>query len=163
MQRFGNFFRWFTDHWMRWGIPTIVASAPTAGTWILARRREWKEARRAKTDRAVDSRVLGALQDRNLWRPPRPWTGAGDMLVRSAEIAEALSLDCDIVIDSLERLEARGRVRNAGGTLDNPAPYWHVVHRYSLVQVTDTSAGDVTPPGDPSICMALVAADNSQL
>jgi hypothetical protein len=129
MERFRNILRWCIDHWKGWSIPTIVGSAVTAATWILARRREWKETRRAKAESAVDSRVLGALQDRNLWALPRPFTGAGDMLVRTAEIAEALSLDCDVVIDSLQRLEAQGRVRNAGGTLHNPAPYWHAVHR----------------------------------
>lgn len=69
-----------------------------------------------KADGLVDSRVLQALE-------------SGD-LIRSAELAETLSLDHEAVADSLERLEARGRVRNAGGeTLDNPAPYWHVVYR----------------------------------
>jgi hypothetical protein len=75
MERFGNPLRWFIDRWKRWGVPTIVGSALTADTWILARRKEWKEARRAKADSAVDSRVIGDLQNRNLWGPPRPWTG----------------------------------------------------------------------------------------
>jgi hypothetical protein len=129
MERFGNLLRWYIDHWKSWSIPTIVGSAATAGTWFLARRKEWKEARRAKADSAVDSQVIRTLQNRDLWGPPRGMTGAGDCLVRSAEIAEALSLDCDAVTDTLERLEAQGRVRNAGGTLDNPAPYWHILHR----------------------------------
>ena len=129
MERFENLLRWCIDHWRTWGIPAIVGSAATAGTWLLARRKEWNEARRAKADRAVDSQIIGALQNRDLWGPPRPMTGAGDPLVRSAEIASVLSLDCDAVTDGLERLEARGRVRNAGGTLDNPASYWHILHR----------------------------------
>jgi len=129
MERFGNLLRWCIDHWRSWGITAIVGSAVTACTWFLARRKEWKEARRAKAESALDSKVIRALQNRDLWGPPRGWTGAGDPLVRSAEMAEALSLDCDAVIDSLERLEARGRVRNAGGTLNNPATCWHILHR----------------------------------
>jgi len=124
-----SLFRWCIDHWKSWGIPTIFGSIAAAGTWVLARRREWKEARRAKADSAIDSQVFRALQNRDLWGAQRPTTGAGDRLVRSAEIAEALSLDWDVVADSLERLEAKGRVRNAGGTLDNPAPYWFALHR----------------------------------
>jgi hypothetical protein len=124
-----SLFRWCIDHWTSWGIPTVVASTAAAGTWVLARRTEWKEARRVKADSAVDSQVFRALQNRDLWSAPRPTTGAGVCLVRSEEIAEALSLDCDVVADSLERLEAKGRVQNKGGTLDNPAPYWFVLHR----------------------------------
>src|SRR2546425_5786522 len=129
MDRFGNLLRWCIDHWKSWGIPTMVGSVVATGTWLLARRKEWNEARRAKAERAVDAQVIRTLQNRDLWDSRRGMTGAGDPLVRSAELAEALSLDCDTVIDSLERLEARGRVRNAGGTLDNPAPYWHILHR----------------------------------
>ena len=129
MERFGNLLRWCIDHWKSWGIKGIVGSAVAVCTWFLARRKEWKEARRAKADSLVDSKVIRALQNRDLWPPPPVWTVAGDLCVRAAEIAEVLSLDCDAVTDSLERLEARGRVRNAGGTLNNPAPCWHILHR----------------------------------
>ena len=120
--------RWCIDHWKSWGITALVGSAAAAGTWFLARRNEWKEARRAKSDSAVDSEVIRALQNRDLWTGQRVRTGAGDPLLRSAKIAEALSLDCDAVADSLERLEARGRVGKENGTLDNPAPYWFILH-----------------------------------
>jgi hypothetical protein len=46
------------------------------------------------------------------------------------EIAEALSLEKEVVADTLERLETRGKVTNHGGTLDNPAPYWSIVRRW---------------------------------
>lgn len=128
MEHIQNLLHWFFDHWG--SITAVVGSVAAMVTWFLARRKEWKEKRRAKTDATVDSQVIHALQDRAKWGgSSRGMTGAGDPLVRSAEIAEAFSLDCDAVSDSLERLEARGRVRNAGGTSDNPAPYWHIVHR----------------------------------
>lgn len=129
MDHFEHFLRWCIDHWKAWGIPAIVTSVVGAGTWLLARRKEWNETRRANAERDLDSQVLQALQNRGLWDTRRGMTGAGDPLVRSAELAQALSLDCETISDSLERLEARGRVRNAGGTLDNPAPYWHILHR----------------------------------
>jgi hypothetical protein len=129
MERFEHFLRWCIDHWKAWGIPTIVTSVVGAGTWLLARRKEWNETRRANAEKELDSKVFKALQNRDLWNSRRGMTGAGDPLVRSAELAQTLRLDCDTVNDSLERLEARGRVRNAGGTLDNSAPYWHILHR----------------------------------
>jgi hypothetical protein len=127
--RLENLLRWCVDHWESWGVTAIIASLAGGGAWLLARRKEWKEARRAKAERAIDDRVIRALQNPDLWAGPRPFTGAGDRGVRSTELAEALSLDQEVVIGSLDRLEARGRVRNAGGTLGNPAPYWHILHR----------------------------------
>lgn len=120
MQFLGNVVRWFVDHWK--SISAMIGSVITGGTWFSARRKDRKA-------NAIDSQVLSVLQRRDLWHAPRARTGSGDPVVRSAEIAEALSLDCDKVTESLERLEARHRVRNAGGTFDNPAPYWHILHR----------------------------------
>jgi len=123
MKLFWNLLRWCIEHWKLWGLPTItVSSVIAAGGWILAVRKRRREAQ-------LDVKVIRAMEDRSLWRSSRPMTGAGVIAMRSAEIAEVLSADCDAVADSLERLESRGRVRNAGGTLDNPAPYWHVLRR----------------------------------
>jgi hypothetical protein len=127
MERCGNLLSWCVDHWK--SITAIAGSTFTAGTALLAWRNKCKEARRAKADIEVDSRVIEALQNRDLWGRPRPFTGAGDRGVRSGEIAEALSLDTDIVIESLERLEVQGRVRCGDGTLGDPAPYWFILHR----------------------------------
>jgi hypothetical protein len=129
MRRLEHLLRWCIEHWKNWGVTTLIASAAVAGTWILARRREWTEARKVKAQKTVDSRVIRALEDRGLWTGIRGITGGGDPLVRSRELAEKLSLDCEVVIESLDRLETRGRVRNAGGTLDDPAPHWHVLRR----------------------------------
>ena len=130
MERFGHILRWCIEHSKSWGIPTIVGTVAATGTWFLARRKEWKEARQAKADSVVDSKILQTLQDRKLWcGPRRVMTGAGDPGVRSTEIAEAFSLDREVVIDSLRRLEVRGRVRSGDGNLDNPAPYWYIVQR----------------------------------
>lgn len=129
MERFGHLLRWCIEHWNSWGIPAKVASTLAAVTSVLVLWKKCKAGRQAKAHKKVDARVILALQDHELWSHPRPFTGAGDPGVRSAEIAEALSLDTDVVIESLERLAARGRVRNAGGTLSNPAPYWFILHR----------------------------------
>ncbi len=77
----------------------------------------------------IDRRVLEALGNRALWNGARPMTGAGEPAVRSSEIAQLLSLDTETIADSLERLESRGRAKNASGTLDNPAPYWFIIRR----------------------------------
>lgn len=129
MGRIEHLVRWCIEHWKKWGVTTLIASTVGAATWILARRREWKEGREAKAEKSVDSQVIRALEDRGLWGGTRAMTGAGDPAVRSAELAEKLRLDRDVIVESLERLEAKGRVRNAGGTLDDPSPSWHILRR----------------------------------
>ncbi len=122
------FVQWFGEHWK--GLLTAAGGVAGRAQGCKKLIKEWKEARQTKLNRYNDARVFESLSNRDLWiKTGRPMTGGGDPLVRSIEIAEALSLKHDVVTDSLERLEARGKVRNAGGTLDNPAPYWHVLHR----------------------------------
>lgn len=124
-----HFFQWVVKESNSWGITAFVASAASTATWIVARRREWKEARRVKFERKIDSKVLEALGNPSQSTQPRPMTGTGIPLVRAAEIAEQLSLNLEAVGDSLERLEARSRVVRSGGTFDNPAPYWQITLR----------------------------------
>jgi len=81
-----------------------------------------------KPARDIDERILEALAN-GPWGQG-PFTGGGDRLVRVTQIAEALSLDNEVVADALEELESRGRVTNHGGTLDNPAPYWSIRRRW---------------------------------
>ena len=116
MERFWYLWRLCFEHWRAEGI-TILAA-------ILAGRR-WLHARRNK---ALDSKILEALQNHDLWREPRVKI-AGFPLVWTAELGEVLSLDCDVVADTLERLEKQGRVKRENGNLDNPAPRWHIVRR----------------------------------
>jgi len=78
----------------------------------------------------LDAKVLDALAERSLWKGSRPIMGSGESLVRAGEMAERLGLAPDLVADSLERLEAQGKVRRFDGTLANPAPYWTVVRRW---------------------------------
>lgn len=102
---------------------------PSQARGFLRGEGKWTESRKAKAEKTVDSRVIRALEDRSLWTGIRGMTGGGDPIVQSRELAEKLTLDYGVVIESLERLETKGRVRNAGGTLDDPAPYWHVLRR----------------------------------
>jgi len=82
-----------------------------------------------KSDDVVDAQIIEALEDTARWQGSRPVTGGGMFLVRSAELAYALSLDEKTVGDSLGRLEEKGWVRKSGGSLENPAPYWHILPR----------------------------------
>ncbi len=132
MERMQDVWHWVADHWRTWGLTAFLLAVSNLATWILSRRKdwtEWKASRQAKADKKIDAQVLQALGNPNLWAQLRPLTGAGVPLVRSAEIAQHLSLDGDIVGDSLERLEARGRVERTNGTFDNPSPYWHILFR----------------------------------
>jgi hypothetical protein len=126
MERFWDVLRWCVDHWKSWGIPAKVVSTVTVGTFFLALLKKLKDWRQAKVVKRIDARVILALQDQGIWSQPRPFTGAGVLGVRSAEIAKALSLDNDVVIESLERLEAQGKIRRGEGTLNNPAPPWFI-------------------------------------
>ena len=113
-----------TLHWKDWGIPTISAVAGGVFVWFFPNRKEWREERQAKTEKRIDSKVLKALGNRELWKGPRAMTGAGIPAVRSAEIAEVLNFDEDAVADSLERLAWQGRADKDSGTLDDPRPIW---------------------------------------
>ena len=122
--------RWCIEHWKNWGITTIIATAAAAGAWLLARRREWKEARRAKAERTRGFPGSSSLGRPKSLRGTRGMTGGGDPLVRSRELAETLCLDYEkVAVDSLKGLEARGWLRDAGGTLEDPTPSWHVLRR----------------------------------
>jgi hypothetical protein len=71
---------------------------------------------------SLEERILEALANGS-WGVG-PMTGAGDRALRVTEIAQALSLNEEVVADTLERLHAWGRVLQHDGTLENPAPYW---------------------------------------
>ena len=111
---------WCFNHW-------AVVTSVLAGVAALFRICfAWLKKRR---ETKLDRRVHEALQNPHLERSSKGFTGAGDPLTRSEEIAESLSVSQDKVVDSLERLEMMGKARNAGGTLDNPSPCWHVLHQ----------------------------------
>jgi hypothetical protein len=138
---------WIVQHWKLWGISSIVVAALGAVKRIYDIRKARADALAAETARKreqialqeiqrnsqpesrVDARVIEALANGDSWGKG-PITGAGDRLLRVTEIAQALSLTKDIVVDSLERLEAERKVKQHGGTLDNPAPYWSILRRW---------------------------------
>lgn len=129
MEYFTGLLRWCIDHWKVWGIGSIIGGGVAFVGWYSTQRKNWKEARTAKAHRAIDGKVIKLLQTHDGWKNWHPITGAGDIQVRSAEIAERASLDQEEVIESLERLEAKGRVKRVDGTSDNPAPRWQIIHR----------------------------------
>lgn len=130
MQTIRHLWIWGLSHWKSWGIAGVFATASAALTWAIATRKEWNEARKAKSNKTIDVRVMEALEDRSLWTGPRPMTGGGDMAVRADELAAALSLKKEAIWECLERLEAHGRVVNIGGHLADPTPRWHSSRRF---------------------------------
>ena len=125
-----NLWHSFVAHWaiplVSWVFGTFVGAT---FRWFYPSRKEWKAERRQKTERELDSKALGAIANQSLWKGPRPMTGAGIFAVRTWEIANYLGLDRETAADSLGRLEEAGKVKNDGGTLDDPTPYWHFVVR----------------------------------
>jgi hypothetical protein len=79
---------------------------------------------------ATDTRVMEALENRSIWDGSRPMTGGGDVAVKADELAVFLALPDDAVHASLDRLEAKGRVVNAGGNLSDPRSRWHTTRRF---------------------------------
>ena len=124
-----NLWHWIALNWGPLGIGTCIGGAFSLFVWFIPNRKEWKVERQEKAEKRLDSKVLNALADQSLWKGPRPMTGAGILAVRSAEIAQHLKMDNNLVADSLERLADQGRASNQGGTLDNPSPYWLFVPR----------------------------------
>jgi hypothetical protein len=129
-----NLWHYFTAHWTNWVIPLVtwILGNVTGGifVWLYPNRKAWREERKEKSEREVDSRVLEALGNFGLWRKgPRARTGAGIPGVKSDELAELLQLSQDAIADSLERLEAVGKAKRSSGSLDDPAPWWFIVPR----------------------------------
>lgn len=110
-------------------LSAIVAIAAIVGGAVKWGKRGYN-VYKARGTKRKDAKVLAALANRDLWKNPRPMTGAGDLCVRAGEIADVLALTAEGVSDSLERLEAEGKVLKHDGTLSNPAPYWTVVRRW---------------------------------
>src|ERR1017187_5634303 len=107
----------------------IGASIGPVFRWFYPDRKAWTAERQAKLEKEIDRRVMQALENRELWKGPRPTTGSGDKAVRADELAEALSLKDEEVSDSLERLESRGRIDNARGNFMDPTPRWRSTRR----------------------------------
>ena len=110
----------FMNHWAiplaSWVFGTFVGAT---FRWFYPSQKEWKESQEGKANVRIDSAV---------WEQIRP-VGNYALSQDSQMIAETLSLDQDAVADSLERLEAQGKVRRHEGTLDHPSPYWSAVIR----------------------------------
>lgn len=119
-------------HWIVPGsIGAVIGSGATeAFRWMYPSRKEWTAARQAKTTKEIDRRVIEALENRTLWKGPRPITGSGDVAVRADELAGVLSLSEEDVADSLDRLESQDRVENAGGEMSDPRSRWFSTRRF---------------------------------
>ena len=109
---------------------------------------------RSRRSGQIDAKVLETVANRSLWTTPRPFTGGGELAVRAGEIAEVLSLSPDVVADSFERMETEGKVRQQGGTLSNPAPYWTVATMVATMLVRR--------PVSAFVCRGAIADDNRQ-
>jgi hypothetical protein len=115
-----SLWHWTIIHWKEWGINGIVAGAASTITWILARRKEWKEQRRLKAEQRIEERVLDAMKgDTSRIFPIRR-----DKWFQASDLAKALDLAVDVVFDGLERLERKRRVRRGGTMIPGYPPSW---------------------------------------
>ena len=109
-----------------WLFGTFVGAA---FKWRYGSYKEWSAELKEKREQAVDSRVIQAMKNFDLWKGTRPLVGGGGIPVKTAEMAKYLKLERDAVVESLERLEMRGRVKRAAGSLNDPAPWWFILPR----------------------------------
>lgn len=104
-----------------WGIRGIIfglgSFTGAVFMWFYPSRKEWVAERRAKAEKKTDAQVLQVLGE------------IGNAMMNSRQIAESLKLDQEEVADSLERLEAKGRVKRNSGTYNNPVPSWFILDR----------------------------------
>lgn len=81
--------------------------------WFFPSFKEVKEARQAKQEKKLDTEILKFLSDHQIRK--------------ADQIAEAIDKKRDDVIEGLDRLEMRGRVRSDHGTFDDPGKiYWSI-------------------------------------
>lgn len=121
MGRLRDILRWSVEHW------SVITSVIGFGGWILTLRSKQQALKQVKNEKGTDSKIIEALENRQ--PPSQVMTGAGEVVVWAEELADYLSLGKDEVFDSLERLEAAGRVRRSGGNMQNPAPRWNILRR----------------------------------
>jgi len=84
-------------------------------TWFYPSRKDWKAEQQEKAERKIDADVLRVL--------------SGGVILTSARIAELIGADRERVMDSLDRLEPKGRVQSDSGTMDNPARVYWILER----------------------------------
>lgn len=126
-----NLLHWMAAQWAGLGIGGGVGVIlGKAFDWWLPSRKELREERKVKLERKIDASVFQVPSTgQGVLKGARPMTGSGSPAIRTDEIAGILKLDHDVVADSLDRLESKGKARCAGGTTDNPSPYWHILYR----------------------------------
>lgn len=128
----GSAWGWVAGHW---GTATISGVFGFAGgllasilRWRWPSWKEWDAERREKRHSEIDERVLEAVRYPDQGRK-RQMTGRGHLVIRTDEVVQSLSLDHTTVADSLERLEAKGRVQRISPSMSDRYPGWFAVSR----------------------------------
>jgi hypothetical protein len=110
------------SHWSVWTISGafgfVGGLIASAFRWRWPSWKEWTAERKTKRDKDIDLMIMVHLDSL------KPNTGSV-----TERIAEALSLDRDVVIESLDRLETKERIRNGGRTVDGSHTVWYSLHR----------------------------------
>jgi hypothetical protein len=116
----GSVWHWVVTQWSTAVISSLFGFGAgligAAFRWRWPSYKELREERQAKRDKETDMRVLAYLD------------GIGSSIAVAGQIAEAAGLGIETVNGSLDRLEGRGRVVNAGRTMDTDTG-WFSLHR----------------------------------
>jgi hypothetical protein len=71
-------------------------------------------------EQLIDSKVLEAIESREIWKGSRGTTAMGYFIVRRSELEKHLNLPQREIVSSLNRLELAGKICNHGDTIDKP-------------------------------------------
>lgn len=107
-----------TNPW-QWIVPgsigAVIGSIITElFRWFYPNRKEWRAERQAKAEKSNDTKIISAMS--NGWS----WT--------AEQLAATCHIKLDVVDESIDRLEAKGRIKKIPATL-SPVTSWFLVPR----------------------------------
>jgi len=97
------------------GIGFVIGSAITeVFRWFFPSHKEWKAERQAKSEKSNEAKIIRVLSDGRSW---------------SAEkLAETCHIKLDEVYESIDRLEAKGRIKRIPATLSTVTSWFLLPH-----------------------------------
>jgi hypothetical protein len=129
---------WLVEHWKLLGVPTVAVSLVDTLKWFYVLRKARADALLAELalkdgrhnsplgHSPLDDKILEFLAN-GVASGNHPFTWGGDVIFKTDEIADALSVRRGTLVDRLKYLEMEGSVRRRSGTLVDSAACWRIV------------------------------------
>jgi hypothetical protein len=129
-----NVLHWLASHWENWTLSSAFGflGGLLAGAfkWLYPSRKDLREQRKTKKEEAIDLKILEGMRSGTELVVKNGQGAPGHQLFQAEFIARNLKIDLDEVVDSLGRLEAKGRVETIGSRIaGGAAPHWRLKPR----------------------------------